>query len=110
MKQNLSLRLNLWFATALPLIAAGCAPSAAPARTVSYFQAHPTEREAIFKRCADDPGTLGKTAECVNAQRAEEIAGIGSFRHLAPMQFPPVPGARVKQGADAPAPNRTPPR
>lgn len=110
MRQNSSLRLNLWFATVLPLIAAGCGPSAGPARTVSYFQAHPKEREAVFKRCADDPGTLGKTAECVNAERAEEIAGIGSFRHLAPMQFPPIPGARVKKGADASAANSTPPR
>ena len=110
MRQKSSLRLNLWFATVLPFIAVGCAPSAGPARTVSYFQAHPKEREAVFKRCADDPGTLGKTAECVNAEQAEEIAGIGSFGHLAPMQFPPIPGARATQGADASAPNSTPPR
>jgi hypothetical protein len=77
---------------------------------VSYFQAHPKEREALFKRCADDPGTLGKTAECVNAERAEAIAGIGSFRDLAPMQFPPVPGAQPRKGADASIPNNTPPR
>lgn len=110
MRQNSSLSLGLWVATVLPLIATGCGPAAGPARTVSYFQAHPKEREAVFKRCADDPGTLGETAECVNAQRAEEIAGIGSFRHLAPMQFPPLPGARAKQGAAASAPNSTPPR
>ena len=110
MRQNSSSRLGLCFATALSLIAAGCGPSAGPARTVSYFQAHPKEREAVFKRCADDPGTLGKTAECVNAERAEEIAGIGSFRDLAPMQFPPVPGAQPRKGADASIPNNTPPR
>ena len=105
-----SLRLGLWFATVLSLMAAGCGSSSGPARTVSYFQAHAKEREALFKRCADDPGTLGKSAECVNAERAEEIAGIGSFRHLAPMQFPPVPGARAKKGADASARNSAPSR
>ena len=110
MRQNSSLRLGLCFATVLPLIAVGCGPAAGPARTVSYFQAHPKEREAVFKRCADDPGTLGETPECVNAERAEEIAGIGSFSQLPPMQFPPVPGARAKKGADASAPNSTPPR
>ena len=110
MRQNSSVRLGLWVATVLPLIAAGCGPAAGPARTVSYFKAHPKERERVFKRCADDPGTLGKTAECVNAERAEEIAGIGSFRHLAPMQFPPVPGAKAKQGENTSAPDNTPPR
>jgi hypothetical protein len=105
-----SLRLGLWFATVLSLMAAGCGPSAGPAKTVSYFQAHPKEREAVFKRCADDPGTLGKTAECVNAERAEEVAGIGSFRHLAPMQFRPVPGARAKKAADASVRNSAPSR
>ena len=108
MRECSPLRLNLWFVTMLPLIAAGCGSSSGPARTVSYFQAHPKEREAIFKRCANDPGTLGKTAECVNAERAEEIAGIGSFRHLAPMQFPPVPGARVKKRTDASDRNSAP--
>jgi hypothetical protein len=66
---------------------------------VSYFQAHPKEREALFKRCADDPGVLGKTPECVNVSQAEAIEGMGSFKHLAPMQFPPVPGTAVKKPA-----------
>lgn len=108
MTQKSSLRLGLWFATVLSLTAAGCSPASGPARTVSYFQAHAAEREAVFKRCADDPGTLGKSAECVNAERAEEVAGIGSFRHLAPMKFPPVPGARGKKPADASDRNSAP--
>ena len=110
MRQNSSSRLSLWLAAVLSSILSGCGPSAGPARTVSYFQAHPQEREVVFKHCADDPGTLGKTAECVNAERAEEIAGIGSFSHLAPMQFPPVPGARAKRGAGTSIPNSVPPR
>jgi len=110
MRPNAWLRFGLWLTAALSLMAAGCAPSAGPVRTVSYFQAHPKEREALFKRCADDPGTLGKTPNCVNAERAEEIAGIGSFEHLPPMQFPPVPGARSKKGAAPSIPSNAPPR
>jgi hypothetical protein len=110
MSLSTSLRLGLSLATVLPLVAAGCGPAAGPARTVSYFQAHPKERESVFKRCADDPGDLGKTAECVNAQRAEEIAGIGSFSHLAPMQFPPVPGARAKKSSHTSGGTRGSPR
>lgn len=110
MRESSSLRLSLWVAAVLPLITAGCGPSAGPARTVSYFQAHPKEREAVFKRCADDPGTLGKSAECVNAERAEEIEGIGSFSHLPPMQFPHAHRARAKKDAPAPDPNRAPSR
>jgi hypothetical protein len=108
MGQKASLRLGLGFVTVLPLIVSGCGSSSVPARTVSYFQAHPKERESLFKRCEDDPGTLGKTAECVNVTQAEAIEGIGSFRHLAPMQFPPVPGARVKPRADASDRNNAP--
>lgn len=98
-----SLRLTLWFATVLPLMGA-CGSSSGPVRTVSYFQAHPKEREMVFKRCADDPGSLGKTPECVNVSQAEALEGIGSFRHLAPMQFPAVPAARVKKRTGNSAP------
>lgn len=100
MRPRSSLRFALWLAAALPFIAAGCG-SSGPARTVSYFQAHPKEREAVFARCANDPGTLGKSAECVNASHAEAIAGIGSFRQLPRMAFPPVPGSKVKPRAGA---------
>jgi len=107
MRQHSSLRFGLWFAVVLPFVTAGCGSSAMPAKTVSYFQAHPQEREALFKRCADDPRTLGKSPECVNVSRAEEIEGIGSWSHLAPLHFPPVPGAR-KKGADVSDQNGAP--
>jgi hypothetical protein len=84
------------------MVVVGCSSSSGPARTVSYFQAHPKEREALYKRCADDPGTLGKSAECVNVSQAEAIEGIGSFRDLPPMHFPPVPGAKGNVRARVP--------
>jgi hypothetical protein len=97
-RKKSSSKRGLWFAMVPALIAAGCG-SSMPTRTVSYFQAHPNERETVYKRCADDPGTLGKTPECVNAIQAETIAGFGSFRHLPPMHLPPVPSAGAKKSA-----------
>jgi hypothetical protein len=75
----------------LALWAAGCSGAAVPVHTVSYFRAHAKEREAMVQRCSDDPGTLGKTANCVNADRAESLVGIGSFRNLPPLALPSAP-------------------
>lgn len=105
MKQNSSSTLGLWLAAVLALLSS-CGSSSGSARTVSYFQAHPEERETASRRCADDPGTLGKSPECVNANQAEAIAGIGSFRHLPPMQFPKVPARKAEKVSDAPGGNR----
>ncbi|MEJ1961046.1 MAG: EexN family lipoprotein [Gammaproteobacteria bacterium] len=66
-----------------------CSREEEPARTVSWFQQHPDERKAMVARCADDPGRLAKTPNCVNAQQAESIEGIGSFRKLPPVGLDP---------------------
>lgn len=95
MREKSSTRFGLWFATLLSIIAAACGPSV-PARTVAYFRTHAKEREALVKRCADDPGTLGKTPECVNVEQAEAIEGIGSFRNLPPLHFPSTPRPATK--------------
>lgn len=84
------------------MLIAGCARVAAPARTVSYFRAHPRTLAAVWQRCANDPGDLGRTPECVNARQAEISNSIGSFRHLPPMRFPAPDrqaGARATPGA-----------
>lgn len=100
--------LKWCFGTLLLLACASCGSSSGSARTVSYFQAHPKEREALFKRCADDPGVLGKTPECVNVSQAEAIEGMGSFKDLPRVQFPRVPGTRVKKPASGSGSNSTP--
>jgi hypothetical protein len=109
MREKTSSKIGLWLAMVPVLIAAGCG-SSVPARTVSYLQAHPNEREALYKRCADDPGTLAKTPECVNAIQAEAIAGFGSFRNLPPMHFPPIPSASAKKSAAASGESGSPPK
>jgi len=66
--------------------AAACAPSPEPThQTVEYYQANRDAREAKVAECANDPGGLGKTPDCINAKQAAAIEGIGSLRDLPPM-------------------------
>ena len=45
-------------------------------------------RHEVLERCTDDPGTLAKAPDCVNAREAERQAGVGSLRSLAPLRLP----------------------
>ena len=64
-------------ASCLPLLAAAlCAALAAcspaePGHDVAYSRAHADDRAAEMAKCRNDPGQLGKTADCVNAERAD---------------------------------------
>jgi len=65
---------------------AACSPTPEPVhQTVEYYRANREVREARVAECANDPGTLGKTADCVNAKQAAQIEGIGNFGDLPPM-------------------------
>ena len=68
---------------------AGCAP--APDRAThtveDYMQDVQLRREELA-RCTTDPGSLGKSADCVNVREAERSMGIGSLRNLQPLQLP----------------------
>jgi hypothetical protein len=79
-------------------VLAGCAESSEPARSVSYYQEHPEERQAMVQRCADDPGSLGAQPNCVNAKRATAIEDIGSFKDLPPMELTPKSDAPTAPG------------
>jgi len=71
--------------TALVLLV-GCSREADVARhTVEEYRADKTLRQDLFKKCANDPGTLGKTPDCVNAQEAERLEGYGSLRNSGPI-------------------------
>lgn len=69
------------------ITSAACAPSPeAPHHTVEYYRDHPADRaELMAAACANDPGALGKTPDCVNARVAASHADIGSLRELPPM-------------------------
>ena len=40
-------------------------------KTVEYYQRHREEMIAKLKECRDDPGGLGRTTNCLNADTAE---------------------------------------
>lgn len=44
--------------------------------------------EESLARCAEDPGTLGSSADCIDAREAGRSVGIGSLRALKPLKLP----------------------
>lgn len=67
---------------------AACAPQPNPThQTVEYYRANRDAREAKLAECANDPGTLRNTADCVNARQAGSLESIGSLRDLPPLQL-----------------------
>jgi hypothetical protein len=52
-----------------------------------YKQDAQLRREELA-RCTADPGSLGKSAECVNVRAAERSVGVGSLRDLPPLRLP----------------------
>jgi len=68
--------------------------------TVDYFRSHSEVREAKLRACSDNPGELGATPNCVNAQRAGELEGIGSLRDLPPMGLSTETAAKKRTSKD----------
>ena len=68
--------------------AVSCAPAPDRANTVTYYREHAAERETLLKVCADDPGSIGHQADCVNAREAARLEGIGTQRELPPLDLP----------------------
>ncbi len=56
------------------IVLGGCArePSTA-AHTVADYRANGGLRKEAFARCANDPGTLGQTPDCVNVREAQRL-------------------------------------
>ena len=44
---------------------------AEPTQTVDWYQKHPSERATLLRECRNNPGELGDTPNCVNAEKAE---------------------------------------
>lgn len=66
--------------------AVGCGREAAVARrTVEDYRADKPLREEVFQKCANDPGTLRNTPDCVNAREAERLESYGSLRDSGPV-------------------------
>lgn len=81
-------RIGLGIAVTV-ISAAGCAPAPNQAHyTVAEYLKDPQLRSAALARCANDPGTLKHSPDCVNARQAAQVAGIGSLRDLPPLKLP----------------------
>lgn len=50
---------------------AGCNDTAEPVQTVEWFKEHKAEREAMRKRCHNNPGQLAADPNCINADKAQ---------------------------------------
>jgi hypothetical protein len=71
---------------------AGCAPAPERAHhTVEEYRNDRTLLSAELAECANDPGTLGHSADCVNAREAARARYVGSLRNLAPLRVPRKP-------------------
>ena len=91
----------LVLAVAALCAASGCSPSAVTAHhTVSEYRADAVLRHRQMAACADDPGTLGETPDCVNAQQASRLEDTQSLRQLPPIRLPDKgkPAAQDAQG------------
>lgn len=88
-----SVRLCLEIVVTLSAVTA-CAPAPKQSQyTVDYYRSHAAPRRDVLKRCANDPGDEARTPDCVNAQAAENVEGIGSLKSLPPMGLRKGPGA-----------------
>ena len=67
------------------LLASCSLKSNTAAHTVDWYLVHAADRQATLQRCANDPGTLANTPDCVNATAAAQRADIGSLRNLPPL-------------------------
>ena len=79
--------MKINYLAALVLLgAAGCTREAAVAHhTVEEYRADKRLRQETFKQCANDPGTLGKTPDCINVKAAERLESYGSLRDSGPL-------------------------
>lgn len=78
--------LRFGLAMSATIAATACAPSPEPThKTVEYYRANKEAREARVAECANDPGALGVTPDCINAKQAAAIEDIGNLRDLPPM-------------------------
>lgn len=78
---------------ALATAACSSPPEPPTHQTVEFYRTNKEARQAKVAECANDPGALGKTPDCVNAKQAAAVEGLGSFRDMKPLG-PPKEGAR----------------
>lgn len=73
----------------LVTLSAACSPAPErAAHTVEEYRADEVLRNAEFARCANDPGSLERTADCRNVREAKRLAEPDLLRALPPLRLP----------------------
>jgi len=77
-------------AVVLAAAASGCTRETPPTAsyTVEEYLAKPDVMEAKLRECANNPGELRDTPDCVNVKAAAQQHGIGSRKKMEPLKFP----------------------
>ena len=81
-----ALALCVFGATLTTTCCTGEPPSAQ--HTVAEYRADAALRREQFARCANDPGSLGQTPDCINAREASRLEEVGSVRDAPPIHLP----------------------
>lgn len=81
-------RRLLWALSGATALLAACSQPA-PTHDKAFYAANAGERATQLSACQNDPGRLGATANCVNAQAADADAHAQHFYDVA------KPAARV---------------
>lgn len=64
-------QISRWVLVLVVAIAAGCTKEATePVQTVDWYLAHLPEMKTMREKCGNNPGELGMTPNCLNAQQA----------------------------------------
>jgi hypothetical protein len=83
---------------------AGCSPDRAR-YTLDEYRADASLRHSQMERCKEDPGTLAKTPDCINARQAAVLEDRVRLRDVPPVglseKSPKKPDADLKRTEDA---------
>jgi len=87
--------------------AAGCSPDRAR-YTLDEYRADANLRRSQMERCKEDPGTLAKTPDCINARQAAVLEDQVRLRDMPPVglseKSPKKPDTDLKRSEDADEP------
>ena len=77
------MRARLLLALGLGAGALAACSQPAPTHDKAYYVKHEAERTSQLSACQNDPGRLGATANCVNAQSADADVHASKFYDVA---------------------------
>lgn len=93
---------------AFGIAVSGCSPDRAR-YTVDEYRADANLRHSQMERCKEDPGTLAKAPDCINARQAAVFEDRVRLRDMPPVGLSEKPSKKADtdlkrtEGADEPA-------